>query len=177
MRYTLNGLKIFFLFHDSWLIRLSGKPEMTASGGRVFDPAGQFVVVNALKQGIFALDETKSAAELRTLLNAQMKPLRTPLRSVNRKDRTIDVDDGSITIAEFSPKTIQPGCPAIVYFHGGGYSSMSIESCRSLMRILSSKELGAIVYAVDYRLAPNTHIIWHNSMMEMRLSIGYLPTH
>jgi len=47
---------------------------MTASGGRVFDPAGQFVVVNALKQGIFALDETKSAAELRTLWKAQMKP-------------------------------------------------------------------------------------------------------
>ena len=152
MRYTLT--RWFLSLPGSWLIRLSGKPQMTASGGRVFDPAGQFVVVNALKQGIFALDETKSAAELRTLWKEQMKPFdKRPLRSINRRDRTIDVDDGSITIAEFSPKTIQSGCPAVVYFHGGGYSSMSIESCRSLCEYFA-KEFNAKVFAVDYRLAP-----------------------
>ena len=48
----------------SWLIRMSGRPQMTASGGRVFDPAGQFIVT-AIKQGIFGLDETKTVPELR----------------------------------------------------------------------------------------------------------------
>ena len=66
MRYTLT--RWFLSLPDSWLLWMSGRPQMTASGGRVFDPAGQFVVVNALKQGIFALDDTKSAAELRAWL-------------------------------------------------------------------------------------------------------------
>ena len=38
----------------SVLIRMSGRPQMTASGGRVFDPAGQFIAVTAIKQGFLA---------------------------------------------------------------------------------------------------------------------------
>ena len=72
MRYTLT--RWFLSLPGSWLLRMSGQPQMTASGGRVFDPAGQFVVVSALKQGIFALDDTKTAAELRAIWKKQMKP-------------------------------------------------------------------------------------------------------
>ena len=44
---------------------MSGRPQMTASGGRVFDPAGQFIILSsAIKQGIFGLDETKTVPEL-----------------------------------------------------------------------------------------------------------------
>ena len=152
MRYTLT--RWFLSLPGSWLLRMSGQPQMTASGGRVFDPAGQFVVVNALKQGIFALDDTKTAAELRAIWKKQMKPFeKRPLRGILRQDRTISVDGGSITVAEFRPKAVQPGGPAVVYFHGGGYSSMGIDSCRSLCEYFA-KELNAKVYAVGYRLAP-----------------------
>ena len=152
MRYTLT--RWFLSLPGSWLLRMSGRPQMTAPGGRVFDPAGQFVVVNALKQGIFALDENKSAAELRAIWAKQMKPFeKRPLRSIHRQDHTLEVDGGSIAIAEFRPKTIKPGGPAVVYFHGGGYSSMGIESCRSLCEYFA-QELHAKVFAVGYRLAP-----------------------
>ena len=138
----------------SVLIRMSGRPQMTASGGRVFDPAGQFVAVTALKQGIFGLDDTKSVPELRVICQKQMKPFeKPPLRSVRRQDRTVEVEGGSITVAEFSPKAAQPGGPAVLFFHGGGYSSMGIWACRSLCEYFA-RELNAKVYAVGYRLAP-----------------------
>ena len=62
----------------SWLIRMSGRPQMTASGGRVFDPAGQFIAVTAIKQGIFGLDERKTVPELREIWKKQMKPFEKP---------------------------------------------------------------------------------------------------
>ena len=71
----------------SWLIRMSGRPQMTASGGRVFDPAGQFIAVTAIKQGIFGLDETKTVPELREIWKKQMKPFEKP-RSGAFDDRT-----------------------------------------------------------------------------------------
>ena len=139
---------------DSWLIRMSGRPQMTASGGRVFDPAGQFVAVTAIKQGIFGLDETKTIPELREVWKKQMKPFeKPPLRGVRRQDRTVEVEGGSITLAEFTHKAFQPGGPAVVYFHGGVYCALGIWACRNLCEYLA-RELNAKVYAVGYRLAP-----------------------
>ena len=102
MRYTLT--RWFMSLPGRWFFRMSGRPQMTASGGRVFDPAGQFVVVNALKQGVFALDETKSAAELRAISNKHMKPFeKRPLRSIHRQNRIIDIEAGVNTqYKEFS---------------------------------------------------------------------------
>ena len=139
---------------DSWLIKMSGRPQMTASGGRVFDPAGQFVAVTAIKQGIFALDDTKTIPELREIWRKQMKPFEKPaLRGVSRQDRTVEVDGGSITVAEFTHKDFQPGGPAVVFLHGGGYSALGIWACRNLCEYFA-RELNAKVYAVGYRLAP-----------------------
>lgn len=138
----------------SVLIRMSGRPQMTASGGRVFDPAGQFIAVTAIKQGIFGLDETKTVPELREIWKKQMKPFeKPPLRGVRRKDRTVEVEGGSITVAEFTHKAYQPGGPAVVYFHAGVYCAFGIWACRSTCEYLA-RELNAKVYAVGYRLAP-----------------------
>ena len=138
----------------SWLIRMSGRPQMTASGGRVFDPAGQFIAVTAIKQGIFGLDETKSVPELREIWKKQMKPFeKPPLRGIRRQDRTVEVEGGTITVAEFTHKTYQPGGPAIVYFHAGVYCAFGIWACRSTCEYLA-RELNAKVFAVGYRLAP-----------------------
>ena len=67
----------------SVLIRMSGRPQMTASGGRVFDPAGQFIAV-AIKQGIFGLDESKTVPELREIwkkTNEALRETSAPRRS------------------------------------------------------------------------------------------------
>ena len=89
----------------SWLIRMSGRPQMTASGGRVFDPAGQFIAVTAIKQGIFGLDETKSVPELREIWKKQMKPFeKPPLRGIRRVDRTVEV----LSLIHISEPTRQP---------------------------------------------------------------------
>lgn len=152
MRYTLT--RWFLSLPDGLLLWLSGRPQMTASGGRVFDPAGQFVAVNAIKQGIFGLDDTKTVPELREIWRKQMKPFeKPPLRDVRRKDWTVDVDGGSITVAEFAPTSIEPGGPAVVYFHGGGYSGLGIWACRGFCEYVA-RELNAKVFAVGYRLAP-----------------------
>ena len=152
MRYLLT--KWFLSLPDSLLLRLSGRPQMTASGGRLFDPAGQFVVVNALKQGVFALDDSKSAAELREIWNKQMEPFsKPPLKTITRKDHEVAVEGGTIPIAQFAPRDVEPGGPAVVYFHGGGFSSLGIHACRSLCEYFA-QELEATVFAVGYRLAP-----------------------
>ena len=146
--------RIIVSLPGSWLIRMSGRPQMTASGGRVFDPAGHFVAVTAIKQCIFALDDTKTIPELREIWRKQMKPFEKPaLRGVRRQDHTVEVDDGSITVAEFFPKNFKPGGPAVVFFHGGGYSALGIWACRNLCEYFA-RELNAKVYAVGYRLAP-----------------------
>ena len=152
MRYLLT--RWFLSLPDRLLLKLSGRPQMTAAGGRLFDPAGQFVVVNALKQGVFALDESKSAAELREIWNQQMEPFsKPPLKTITRTNHEVPVEGGTITVAQFAPRDMEPCGPAVVYFHGGGFSSLGIHACRSLCEYFA-QELHATVFAVGYRLAP-----------------------
>lgn len=62
-----------------------------------------------------------------------MKPFeKPPLKNITRHDHQIAVEGGTIPVAQFAPKGVEDGGPAVVYFHGGGYSSLGIPACRSL---------------------------------------------
>lgn len=68
-------------------------------------------------------------------------------------DLTIEGPHGEIPIRLYRPAGIKDPAPALVYYHGGGMMSGSIDSFDYFARRLAS-EAGAVVASVDYRLAP-----------------------
>ena len=59
---------------------------------------------------------------------------------------------GAIAGRLYRPSTARP-LPALLFFHGGGWVLGNLETHDRIMRLLAGKS-GAIVLAVDYRLAP-----------------------
>ena len=53
----------------------------------------------------------------------------------------------------YRPRDIAESAPGVLYFHGGGYVTGSLDSHDVACRILA-REAAAVVIAVDYRLAP-----------------------
>lgn len=72
--------------------------------------------------------------------------------------------------------------PALIYFHGGGYVSGSLNSHRNLCRQLSH-DVNCAVVAVDYRLAPenkfpegiNDCLAAYDAVVQQALELGFDP--
>lgn len=60
---------------------------------------------------------------------------------------------GNLRTRVYRPHGAGQAAPALVYFHGGGWVLGNLESHDHLCRYLAAKS-GAVVVAVDYRLAP-----------------------
>ncbi|MFM7423911.1 MAG: alpha/beta hydrolase [Elainella sp.] len=67
-------------------------------------------------------------------------------------DRTIPGRQGDIPIRLYHP-SLQPNLPLLLFFHGGGWVAGNFQTHDSLCRRLAH-DTGAIVLAVEYRLAP-----------------------
>jgi acetyl esterase len=68
------------------------------------------------------------------------------------EDRTFPGPGGDVRVRVYTP--VDTGLlPAILYFHGGGWVMMSLDSHDGICRRLA-KEAEAVVVSVDYRLAP-----------------------
>ncbi|WP_411342491.1 alpha/beta hydrolase [Paenibacillus sp. WLX1005] len=74
----------------------------------------------------------------------------TPVHEVT--DIQMELADRTINVRKYTPHE-QPIHPAIVFYHGGGWVLGSLDSHDELCRRLSVAA-GAIVIAVEYRLAP-----------------------
>src|SRR3712207_332097 len=68
------------------------------------------------------------------------------------EDRATDVDGRSLRVRVYRPDSYAP-LPVILYCHGGGFVWGEPEGYDSLSRVLA-KECGALLLALDYRLAP-----------------------
>ena len=95
-----------------------------------------------------------SPADLRALIASRRAPLqRLPdMKSVT--DVVIDGPGGDLTLRVYVPHAAEHGdLDVIVFAHGGGFVFCDLDShdefCRSL-----AEAVGAVVVAVDYRLAP-----------------------
>lgn len=70
------------------------------------------------------------------------------------RDIRVPVQGGDILVRLYRPKTAPTeGSPAIMYFHGGGFTIGSAAEYDQLCRHLANRT-GAVVFNVDYRLAP-----------------------
>lgn len=68
------------------------------------------------------------------------------------EDRTIPGPGGAIPVRVFRPSAAT-GLPVLVWFHGGGWVTGTLDTHDQLGRLLAD-HVGAVVVSVDYRLAP-----------------------
>jgi acetyl esterase len=94
--------------------------------------------------------QKRNAAKLNGWLAWYLLGEKLPLSQVI--DRTVTGRHGSIQIRLYYPST-QANLPLVVFFHGGGWVTGSLEThdrlCRRMARVTA-----ALVVSVDYRLAP-----------------------
>ncbi|XP_009077472.1 PREDICTED: arylacetamide deacetylase-like 4 [Acanthisitta chloris] len=77
------------------------------------------------------------------------KPAGTALR-VQQKDMQL----GQVPVRVYQPLVPRPSlCPAIIFFHGGGWWSCSIDSHERICQYMA-RESNSVVVSVGYRLAP-----------------------
>lgn len=69
------------------------------------------------------------------------------------ENRLIEGPNGDIPIRLYTPDTHKEKLPAVVYYHGGGWTIGSVETYDIVCRNLANSS-GCKVISVDYRLAP-----------------------
>lgn len=111
-------------------------------------------VVTRMARAARAPLHTLTPAQARAAYEAGAGMLEVPRAELARvQDFTITVRDGAALRARLYASGTQPGLPALLYLHGGGFTVGSIAThdilCRELARLS-----GCAVVALDYRLAP-----------------------
>jgi len=121
-------------------------------GGRTMDPKAQIVgefVKSIRVPGYFPpLPELRQ--QLRTMVTLMDEPA-PPLPRV--EDIRIPGPAGEIPARVYGPGAAGPPLPAVAYFHGGGWVQGDLETHHGVCARLA-RHAGALVVAVDYRLAP-----------------------
>ena len=97
--------------------------------------------------------ETLSPVEARQAAIDGLAPHKGQPEPVNRvEDISIAGPESTIRLRVYTPESEEPR-PALVYFHGGGWVVCDLETHDSVCRSIARRS-GAVVVAVDYRLAP-----------------------
>jgi acetyl esterase len=116
------------------------------------DPTVRFLLEAIAAEGNPPL-ESFSPVEARKVAEEGMKLVggtMEPLRSV--ENLRIPGPAGEIPIRVYTPESLAPR-PALLYFHGGGWVVCSLDTHDVVCSALAHRS-GAVVIAVDYRLAP-----------------------
>ncbi len=96
---------------------------------------------------------TLTPERARADMRAQVAAVSGPLAEVARvEDRRVPTAAGAVPVRIYAPAGAGP-FPGIVYLHGGGFVIGDLDTHDPLCRQIAART-GAIVCAVDYRLAP-----------------------
>lgn len=110
-------------------------------------------IIEAL-DGAFPHVETMTGTGVREVIASRMVPVANPEPVGSVVDRVIDGPGGGIPVRIYHPaRAGAEPLPLLVYAHGGGFVFCGLDSHDGLCRDITN-QLGAIVVAVDYRLAP-----------------------
>src|SRR5438552_178534 len=92
---------------------------------------------------------------MRAAMNGAVVSGAMPVHEVHAvEDRDLPGPAGAIPVRVYRPSA-EASLPILVWCHGGGWVTGSLETHDHLCRLLCD-EAGAIVVSVDYRLAPET---------------------
>ncbi|HEX3497737.1 MAG TPA: alpha/beta hydrolase [Stellaceae bacterium] len=100
--------------------------------------------------------QTMTAPEARLAYKETRGPLQAPPPEVAEVvERSIDGPGGKLALRLYRPlgSPADAALPALVYFHGGGWTIGDLDTHDVICRLLASRA-GCAVVAVDYRLAP-----------------------
>lgn len=135
------------LFVIRWLI---GKPIQI--DGQTMDPMVQFMVKFFVDHEVAylpAVEEERREFDIQGSWFAHK-----PQPSVSISAWTVEGPNGEIPMEIHRPANLPSSdAPALLYYHGGGHVSGSLDSHRNLCRQLAF-DVNCAVIAVDYRLAP-----------------------
>ncbi|RYE29724.1 MAG: alpha/beta hydrolase [Sphingobacteriaceae bacterium] len=123
-------------------------------------PEMQVVIEKLMSYGDKPI-ETLSAVEARknhTPTDAVMDVMKEhnipmPPMNVDTVGKEIPANGGNIHIRIYTPKTKKDSYPVIVYYHGGGFVIANIDVYSASAQAMA-EQVGAVVVAVAYRLAP-----------------------
>lgn len=150
----------FQAFAARALLALPDSLQLTLAGGRaverdgfVLDPQVQHMLAmqRRMRRPHFhqlSVERARHEMDVNTWLLAPIPP---PVKQV-QEDR-FPGSGGDIPVRIYRPLALGKRAPALVYFHGGGFVVGGLDSHDPVCRILAD-EAGCIVFAVDYRLAP-----------------------
>lgn len=74
-------------------------------------------------------------------------------RSIRTQDVRVTGRGGPILARVYTRPDVQPGAPAILFIHGGGFIDFGIDLCDNVQRGLAART-GYVVVGLSYRLAP-----------------------
>jgi acetyl esterase len=133
-----------------WL-RLLGERQPLWRDGRRLHPSLQLLLALGARTGSTATstDWARARAEMRRLVRSS-SPVRTDVFVV---DRRLPGPAGELPVRVYRPHGELGPLPGVVYLHGGGFAVGDLETHDPTCRLLSAVS-GAVVVAVDYRLAP-----------------------
>src|SRR5713226_9578637 len=121
-------------------------------GGRTMDPKAQ--IVGEFVKSIRVPGYFPPLPELRQQLRTMVTLMDEPAPALSRvEDIRIPGPAGEIPARVYAPSVGGAARPAVAYFHGGGWVQGDLETHHGLCARLA-KHAGALVVAVDYRLAP-----------------------
>ena len=133
-----------------------------------------FLKLQSLQANTFDNPNTfNSAQELREELESGRDglPLNArPRRSVQTIDHFIPTEFGELKIREYCPERVLMESP-ILYFHGGGYVLGSISTHDPWLKFFSA-EIGAKIFSLEYRLAPENK--FPSSVQDSNLALEWL---
>lgn len=119
--------------------------------GQTLDPHLRIVLaVNKRNGGFETHDSVESARKAYYHIAKVLEKPEAP--ACDTKNTSVNTEDGPVPIRIYQPAGHGPH-PAVIYFHGGGYTIGDLETHDGLCRRFC-RELRATVIAVDYRLAP-----------------------
>jgi acetyl esterase len=128
--------------------RIAGPVEVD---GQTLDPHLRMILAANKRNGGFETFGSVAGARdaYRHIASVLEKP-EAPAKET--RDQGVETGECVVPIRIYRPDA-SGARPAVVYFHGGGYTIGDLQTHDGLCRRFS-RELGAVVIAVDYRLAP-----------------------
>ena len=121
-------------------------------GGRTMDPKAQ--IVGEFVKSIRVPGFFPPLPELRQQLRVMVSLMDEPAPALPRiEDIRIPGPAGEIPARVYSARAAKTPQPTVAYFHGGGWVQGDLETHHGLCARLA-EHAGALVVAVDYRLAP-----------------------
>jgi acetyl esterase len=122
---------------------------------KIPQPLGAVVAVMRFAASRGLVDPAKALRQPHDerLKSVSPKFLCRPGPVVGTRDVVVAGRDGPIPARVYTRPGANPGAPAILFIHGGGFVNMGVDFCDSVQRGLAQRT-GYVVVGLSYRLAP-----------------------